>query len=66
MDMIEGCNQKYARLQLWFTKDLDPAIAFGAIAHVKDSDDAKLVVQQGPIFSSCEWMQSHVLRTALT
>ena len=53
-DMVEGFNQKYARLQLWFAKDLDLAIAPGAIPHVKNSDDAKLILRQGPTYTSCE------------
>jgi len=54
-DMVEGFNQKYARLRLWFTEDLDLVIDSGAIPpHVKNSDDAKLVIRQGPIYTSCE------------
>ena len=53
--MAHGSNQKYAGPQLWFATDLDLAIASGTIHQVKNSDEAKLVVQQGPIYTSCGW-----------
>ena len=56
-DAIGGPNRKYARLQLWFAEDLDLAIASSTIqSHVKNSDAAKLVVRQGPIYTSCKWI----------
>ena len=50
-EMVLGPNQKYARLPLWFATDLDLAIESGAIPpQVRNSDDAKLVIRQGPIY----------------
>ena len=52
--MIHGSNQGYAGLQLWFATDLDLAIASSAITpQAKNSDDAKLVIRQGPIYTGC-------------
>jgi len=51
-------SQDYARLQGWFTKDLDLAVASRAISpQVKNSDEAKLVTRQGPIYTNCGWLQ---------
>ena len=53
-DTVHGSNQKYAGLQLWFATDLDIAIESGAIPpQVRNSDDAKLVIRQGPIYTGC-------------
>ena len=58
VDTAHGSNQKYAGLQLWFATDLDLAIESGAIPpQVRNSDDAKLVIRQGPIYSCCEWLR---------
>jgi len=52
-DAVDGPNQKYARLQLWLSKDLDLAIASASITpQVKNSDEAKLVIRQWPIYTS--------------
>lgn len=57
-DTINSPNQDYAGFQLWFTSELDLVLASGAIPlQVKDSDETKLVIRQGPIHNSCEWFQ---------
>ena len=57
VEMVHGSNQKYAGLQLWFATDLDLAIESGAIPpQIRSSDDAKLVIRQGPIYTGCGWL----------
>ena len=56
IEIIRGSNQKHAGLQLWLATDLDLAIVSGAIPpQVRNSDNAKLVVRQGPIYTGCGW-----------
>ena len=56
VEIIRGSNQKYAGLQLWFATDLDLAIVSSAIPpQIRNSDDAKLVIRQGPIYDGCGW-----------
>jgi hypothetical protein len=53
-DAVDGFNQKYGQLQLWFTEDLNVAVASKAISpQVKNSDEAKLIIRQGPIDTCC-------------
>jgi hypothetical protein len=64
-DTIDGLNQKYARLQLWFAEDLDLAIASRSIPpQVKNSDEAKLIVRQGPMDTNCEQRQLRCLQNS--
>ena len=51
---FDDLSQKYARLQVWFANDLDIVITSGAISdQSKNSNEAKLITRQGPIFTSC-------------
>ena len=52
--IARGSDHQYAGPQLWFATDLDLAIVSSAITpQVKNSDDAKLVIRQGPIYTGC-------------
>ena len=56
-DAIHYPNHRDAGLQLWFATDLDLAIGSAAIPpEVKNSDDAKLVIRQGVMSTSCGWL----------
>jgi len=53
---IHDPDHRYTGLQLWFATDLDLAIDSAAIPpEVKNSDDAKLVIRQGVMSTSCGW-----------